>query len=76
MYPTLGSLGVSAMFFSRGLRPLSFLLRFMKVICLVMIETIVPIVFSTRTPVVLKQHVMRCLMKLTALRWTNVILMM
>jgi hypothetical protein len=31
MYPTLGSLGISAMFFSRGLNLLILLLRFMKV---------------------------------------------
>jgi hypothetical protein len=60
----------------KSLNLLSLLLRFMKVSCLVMIQTLVSIVFSTRTLVVLKPHVMQCLMKLTALKWSNIILMM
>jgi hypothetical protein len=60
------------MFFTRGL---NLLLWFMNVLCLVMIQTLVPIVFSTRTPIVLKQRVMQCLMKLMALKWSNMILM-
>jgi hypothetical protein len=63
------------MFFSRGLNLLCLLLRFMKVSCLVMIETLVSIMFSTRTPVVLKPRVMWCLLKLMALKWSNMILM-
>jgi hypothetical protein len=46
-----------------------------EVSCLVMIQTLVPIMFSIRTTVVLKSRVMRCLMKLTALTWSNMILM-
>jgi hypothetical protein len=33
-------------------------------------------VFLTGTPVVLKPRVIQCLMKLTALKWSNIILMM
>jgi hypothetical protein len=50
--------------------------KFMKDLCLVMIQTLVPIVFSTRTLVVLKPRVMWCLMKLMTLKWSNMILMM
>jgi hypothetical protein len=64
------------MFFSRDLNHLNLLLKFIKVLCLVMIQTLTPIVFSTRTLVVLKQCVMWCLMRLTALKWSNMILMM
>jgi hypothetical protein len=49
--------------------------KFMKISCLVMIQTLVSIVFSTRTPVVLKPRVMWCLIKLTALKWSDMILM-
>jgi hypothetical protein len=38
----------------------------MKVSCYVMIQTLAHIVFSTRTPVVIKSHMMRCLMRLMA----------
>jgi transposase InsO family protein len=47
----------------------------LKVSCLVMIQSLVPIVFS-RTLAVLKPRVMRCLMKLMALKWSNMIMMM
>jgi hypothetical protein len=46
-----------------------------EVSCLVMIQTLIPIMFSTRTTVVLKPRVIRCLIKLTALTWSNMILM-
>jgi hypothetical protein len=64
------------MFFTRGLNPLNFLQRVMKVLCLVMIETLVPTIFSRRTPDVLKPCVMRCLMKVIDLKWSDMILMM
>jgi hypothetical protein len=53
-----------------------FVPKVMKVSCLVMIQALVPIVFSTWNPVVLKPCVMQGLMKLTALKWSNMILMM
>jgi hypothetical protein len=49
--------------------------KFMKISYLVMIQTLVPIVFSTRTLVMLKPRVMWCLMKLTVLKWSDMILM-
>jgi hypothetical protein len=64
------------MFFSRGINLLSLLLRSIKFLCLVMIQTLVPIMISIRTLVVFKPHVMRCLMKLMALKCSNMILMM
>jgi hypothetical protein len=64
------------MFFSRDPNLLSLLLRFMKDLCLVVIQTLVPIIFLTRTPVVLKPHVMQYLMRLTTLKLSNMILMM
>jgi hypothetical protein len=43
---------------------------------LVMIQTLVPIVFSTRTPVVLKPRVIQCLMRLMTPNWNNMILIL
>jgi transposase InsO family protein len=62
----LESLEVSAMFFKRDLNLQNLLLKYMKDFCLVMTQTHTHIVFSTRTLVVLKPHVMRCLMRLMA----------
>jgi hypothetical protein len=59
---------------SQGL--LNLLLKYINVSCLAMTQTHAHIVFSTRTPVVLKPHVMRCLMKLMAPKWSNMILML
>jgi hypothetical protein len=43
---------------------------------LVMIQTLAYMGFSTRTLVVLKPYVMRCLIRLMALKWSNLILML
>jgi hypothetical protein len=65
--------GSSAMFFKRGQSLLNLLLKYMKVSCLAMTQTLAHMVFSTRTPVVLKPHVTRCLMRLMAPKWRNMI---
>jgi hypothetical protein len=49
------------MFFKRCQSLLNLLLKYMKVSCLAMTQTQAHIVFSIRTLVVLKLHVMRCL---------------
>jgi hypothetical protein len=64
------------MFFKSGQSLLNLLLKFMKVSSLVMIQTHAHIVFSIRTPVVLKPYVTRCLMKLMTPKWSNIILML
>jgi transposase InsO family protein len=64
----LESLEVSAMFFKRDLSLLNLLLKYMKNFCLDMTQTHACIVFSTRTPVMLKTHVTRCLMRLMAVK--------
>jgi transposase InsO family protein len=66
----------SAMFFKRGQSILNLLLKYMKVSCLAMIQTHTRIMFLARTLVVLKPHVTRCLMRLMAPKWSNMILMM
>jgi hypothetical protein len=53
----LESLEVSVMFFKRSQSLLNLLLKYMKVSCLAMSQTLVHIVFSTGTSVVLKSHV-------------------
>jgi hypothetical protein len=63
----------SAMFFKRGQSLLNLLLKYMKISYLVMIQTLVHIVFSTRTQVMLKTHMMRCLMRLMALKRSKLI---
>jgi hypothetical protein len=63
---TLESLEASAMFFKRGQNLLNLLLKYMKDSCLAMTQTHMHIMFSTRTPVVLKPHVTWCLMRLMA----------
>jgi hypothetical protein len=72
---TLEFLEASVMFFKRGQSFLNLLLKYMKISCLAMTQTLVYIVFSIRT-VVLKPHVTRCLMRLMALKWSNMILML
>jgi hypothetical protein len=72
----LESLEVSARFFKRDLSLLNLLLKYMKDFYLDMTQTHARIVFSTRTPVVLKPHVMRCLMRLMAPKWSNMILIL
>jgi hypothetical protein len=66
----------STMFFKRGQSLLNLLLKSMNVSYLVMIQTPVHIIFSTRTLVVLKSHVMRCLMRLMALKRSKLILIL
>jgi hypothetical protein len=66
----------STMFFKRGQNLLNLLLKSMKVSYLVMIQTLAHIVFSTRNPVVLKSYVMRCLMRLMALKRSKLILIL
>jgi hypothetical protein len=56
------------MFFLRDLNLLSLLLWLLNVLCLIMIQTLIPIIFSTRTLVVLKPRVMWCLKRLTTLK--------
>jgi hypothetical protein len=76
MYLSLKYLEASAMFFKRGHSLINLLLKFMKGSCLAMIQTHTYIVFSIRTLVVLKPHVTRCLMRLMAPKWSNMILML
>jgi hypothetical protein len=66
MYLTFEFLEVSAMCIISDQSLLNLLLKFMKVYCLVITQTLTHIVFSTRTPVVLKPHVTRYLMRLMA----------
>jgi hypothetical protein len=54
---SLESSEVSVMFFKRDLSLLNLLLNYMKDFCLDMTQTRAHIVFSTRTPIVLKSHV-------------------
>jgi hypothetical protein len=68
MSPTSEFLEVSAIFYKGGQRFLNLLLRLMKVSYLVMIQTLAHTVFSMSPPVVLKPHVMQCLMRLMALK--------
>jgi hypothetical protein len=72
----LESFEVSAMFFKIDLNLLSMLVKYIKDFCLAMTQTRTHIVFSTRTLVVLKPHVTRCLMRLMAPKWSNMILML
>jgi transposase InsO family protein len=68
--------GSKCMFFKRSQSLLNLLLKYMKVSCLAMTQTHAHIVFSTRTPVVLKPHVTWCLMRLMASKWSNMTLML
>jgi hypothetical protein len=76
MFPTSEFLEVSAMFYTRDQSLLNLLLKSIKVSCLVMIQTIVHIVFSMWPPVVLKPHMMRCLIRLMALKRSKLILIL
>jgi hypothetical protein len=73
---TLESLKASVMFFKRGQSLLNLPLKSMKASCLIMIQTHVHVVFLIRTPVLLKPRVTRCLMRLIAPKWSNMILML
>jgi hypothetical protein len=73
---TLESLEASVMFFKRGKNLLNLLIKYMKGSYLAMIQTHTHIMFSTRTLIVLKSHVMRCLIRLMAPKWSNIILML
>jgi hypothetical protein len=71
---TFKFLKASAMFFERGQNLLNLLLKYMKVSCLVVIQTLTHNMFSTRTPAVLKPHVTWCLMRLKDARRSKLIL--
>jgi hypothetical protein len=73
---TLESLEASAMFLKKGQSLLNLLLKYMKVSCLAMTQTLAHIVFSIRILIVLKPHVTRCLIRLMASKWSNMILML
>jgi hypothetical protein len=66
----------SAIFFKRDQSLLNLLLKSMKVSCSVMIQTLAHIVFSTWNLAVLKSLVTWCLMRPTAPKWSNLILIL
>jgi hypothetical protein len=66
----------SVMFFKRGQSLLNLLLKSMNVSYSVMTQILAYIVFSTRTLVMLKSHVTRCLMRLLALKRSKLILIL
>jgi hypothetical protein len=72
----LECLEISAMFFKRDLSLLNLLLMYMNDFCLDMTETHAHIMFSIRIVVVLKPYVARCLMRLMAPKWSNMILIL
>jgi hypothetical protein len=76
MFPTSEFLKVSAIFYKRGQSLLNLLLRLMKVSYFVMIQTLAHTVFLMSPPIVLKPHVMRCLMRLMALKRSKLILIL
>jgi hypothetical protein len=76
MSPTSEFLEVSPIFYKRGQSLLNLLLRLMKVFYLVMIQTLTHTVFSMSPSVVLKPRVMRCLMRLMALKRSKLILIL
>jgi hypothetical protein len=76
MYLTFEFLEVSAIFYIRGQSLLNLLLKFMRVSCLVMIQTLTHTVFSMGPPVALKSRAMRCLMRLMALKRSKFILIL
>jgi hypothetical protein len=61
---------------SKDVSLLNLLLKSMKVSFSIMIQTLTHIVFSIRTLVVLKSYVMRCLMRLMALKRCKLILIL
>jgi hypothetical protein len=69
-------LELSVMLLKRDLSLLNLLLKYMKDFCLDMSQTHAHIMFSIRTPVVLKSHMIRCLMRLIAPKWSNMILIL
>jgi hypothetical protein len=73
MSPTSEFFEVSVIFHKRGQSLLNLLLRLMKVSYLVMIRTLAHTIFSMSPPVVLKLRVMRCLMRLMALKRSKLI---
>jgi hypothetical protein len=76
MPPTSEFSEVSAIFYKRGQSLLNLLLRLMKVSALVMIQTLMYTVFSMSPPIVLKPHVMWCLMRQMALKRSKLILIL
>jgi hypothetical protein len=76
MYPTSEFAEVSAIFCKSGQNLLNLLLRLMKVSYLVMIQTLVHTIFLMSPSVVLKPRVMRCLMRLMALKRSKLILIL
>jgi hypothetical protein len=76
MYPTSEFAEVSAIFCKSGQSLLNLLLRLMKVSYLVMIQTLVHTVFLMSPSIVLKPRVMRCLMRLMALKRSKLILIL
>jgi hypothetical protein len=76
MSPTSEFLEVSDIFYKRGQSLLNLLLRLMNVSFLVMIQTLTHGVFSMSPSIVLKPHVMRCLMRLTTLKRSKLILIL
>jgi transposase InsO family protein len=67
---------VSAIFYKRGQSLLNLLLRLMKVSYLITIQTLTHTMYSISPPVVLKPCVMRCLMRLMALKRSKLILIL
>jgi hypothetical protein len=76
MSPTSEFLEVSVILYKRGQSLLNLLLILMKFSYLVMIQTLAHTIFSMLPPVVLKPHVMRCLMRPMALRRSKLILIL
>jgi hypothetical protein len=69
-------LELSVMLLKRDLSLLNLLVKYMKDFCLDMSQTHARIMFSIRTLVVLKSHMIRCLMRLIAPKWSNMILIL
>jgi hypothetical protein len=67
---------VSAILYKRGQSLLNLLLGLMKVSYLVIIQTLAHTMFSMSPPIVLKQRVIRCLMRLMALKKSKLILIL
>jgi hypothetical protein len=69
-------LELSVMLLKRDLSLLNLLVKYMKDFCLDMSQTHARIMFLIRTLVVLKSHMIRCLMRLIAPKWSNMILIL
>jgi hypothetical protein len=76
MSPTFDFLEVSDIFYKRDQSLLNLLLRLMNVSYLVMIQTLAHTIFSMSPLVVLKPHVIWCLMRLMALKRSKLILIL